>query len=395
MEWRSNSASTRNVTTLVAICVLSLFVALATTMAPRGVRNLAISRTAAAAVEYGTKEKVPPDDTQEQGQNHTLPPADTIFREDSTGLSVISDASTNNSTSDQETLTLQNLESLLDPSDTVTTKLTNEGKIDWSYYDTMHLYHTRKAGGSSLFTWAKLVAKKHNLTVNQQEGTVYDRHDYMGGGPKVFVFTSLRPPVERAISSYEYDGLQTSNKNSEGVQNAPTLQEFVEKANDANNGVNGGKNQRGVWRKKLWQEGGESVAGRTPVRLNRKKGRKNRGFMNVQRGWIWRCATECYSKWFGGWPKSVPDTQNALLQLDTLEIVWMNNYQNPDYMKWLLRRWDAEDIPMVHKRKTANRVKRNFTDTEMTLLHSSNRNDELLYEALRKKWSRVTDIPLK
>ena len=362
---------------------------------------MAISRTAAAApapaeAEYETNEEFPSDDIQEQVKNHTLPPADIVFREDATELSVISDASINiNSTSDPEIFKLQDLEALLDPSDTVTTKLTDEGKIDWSYYDTMHLYHTRKAGGSSLFTWAKLVAKKHNLTVNQQEGTVYDRHDYMGGGPKVFVFTSLRPPVERVISSYEYDGLQTSNTNGEGIQNSPTLQEFVEKANDANNGVNGGKNERGVWRKKLWQEDGESVAGRQPVRLNRKKGRKNRGFMNVKRGWVWRCATECYSKWFGGWPKSVPDTQNAALQLDTLEIVWMNNYQNPDYMKWLLHRWGAEDIPMVHKRKTANRVKQNFTDTEMMLLHSSNQNDKLLYEALRKKWSRVTDIPLK
>ena len=278
-------------------------------------------------------------------------------------------------------LTLEALESLLDRADFVTTKLTDDGRIDWSYYDSMQLYHTRKAGGSSLFVWAKDVAKKHNLTVNQQEGTTYDPHDFMGR--KVFVFTSLRPPVDRVISSFEYDGLQTSKLSSKGNHNTTTLQEFFDRANDVNNGVNGGKNQRYVWR--------DGLMGRR----NHKRGKKRTRSVKVKRGWIWRCASNCYSKWFGGWPKPIPDTRTAVQRLDALEIVWMNNYQNPDYMKWFLHRWDAEDIPMIHRRKTANSVKQNFTDTEMNLLHTSNRNDRLLYEALREKWSRLTNIALK
>jgi len=297
-------------------------------------------------------------------------------------------------TASDEYVQLKDLESLLNPADLVPTKLTENGCIDWSYYNHMMLYHTRKAGGSSLYVWAKQVAKKHNLTIHQQEGTTYDPHDAMGR--KTFVFTSLRPPVERAVSSYEYDWLQTSHHRNEKGQNntidsnesntttSTTLREFFDHANNVNNGVNGTRNQRNVRRK--------SIMG-----IQKRNNRKRGGDANkLTRGWIWACATNCYSKWFGGWPKplNVPDTKAAVQHLDGLEIVWMSNYQNLDYMKWFLHRWDAEDIPMVHKRKTANRVKQNFTEAEMNLLLTSNRNDRLLYEALRKKWSRVTNISL-
>jgi len=276
-------------------------------------------------------------------------------------------------------------------------KMTPDGtQIDWTQYDHVVLYHTRKAGGSSLYVWAKRVAQKHNLTISQQEGTCYDPSGWQNK-PRVLVFTSLRPPVDRIISSYEYDGLQSAKKKM-GANYTLSLQTFVDLANDANDGRDGRRNQRNVWRSTGAQMPQQNKKKATRNNRGRKKPQTRRSSTDVQvmQGWVWRCATQCYSKWFGGWPQPdlVPDTKTAVQRLDDLEIVWMNNYQNPAYMKWFLHRWDAEDIPMVHKRKTKPHTKQNYTHDELNLLHSSNRKDELLYEALRTKWSRFTEISL-
>jgi hypothetical protein len=102
--------------------------------------------------------------------------------------------------------------------------------------------------------------------------------------------------------------------------------------------------------------------------------------------------------WGGGWPKAdlQPDTKTDTKNLDQLEIVGMNSLNDEDYVKWLLHRCDATDIPMLHyNRKTANRVRQNYVQEEVDLLHASNLKDKLLYEALKKKWSKITQHRLQ
>jgi hypothetical protein len=72
----------------------------------------------------------------------------------------------------------------------------------------------------------------------------------------------------------------------------------------------------------------------------------------VPRGWIWICASSCYRKWFGEWPKAdlQLDRKTATKNLDQLEIVWMNSLNDEDSVKWLLHRGNATDIPMLHYR---------------------------------------------
>jgi hypothetical protein len=81
-----------------------------------------------------------------------------------------------------ESLTLDDLESLKSLKDLTgaspsNVHLTPEGVIDWSQYDHIQLYHTRKAGGSILLMWAKRVALRHHLTFGHQEGTTFDPRD--------------------------------------------------------------------------------------------------------------------------------------------------------------------------------------------------------------------------
>jgi hypothetical protein len=98
--------------------------------------------------------------------------------------------------------------------------LSQDGVIDWTRYDHIQHFHTRKAGGSSLRMFGQRVARKHNLTFGQQEGTTYDPKQW---SDRDFVYTSLRPSVERAISGYEYDVLQLSKTN---ITHAISIDDF-------------------------------------------------------------------------------------------------------------------------------------------------------------------------
>lgn len=269
-------------------------------------------------------------------------------------------------------VTLPMLKSVL--STTVpTTKLTKKGQIDWSQYDGLIMYHTRKAGGSSLWTWAKEVAKKHGLFVRQVEGDTYDPTDPRYHRRRVLVFTILRPPVDRVISSYEYDGIQTWN-------HAPKkdFTEWVQHCQSANY-----KDKPGIW---------IPVPSKDERKIFRALHKPIPGFYI---GWLWLCASECYSKLFGGWPKSKPDPLQATKNLDNIEIVWMKNLKNPDYTQWLKHRFDAEDIDIIHKRATKAKEKKQYNDTEKALAASENVQDNILYQALLEKWTKMTNLPLQ
>jgi hypothetical protein len=81
--------------------------------------------------------------------------------------------------------------------------------------------------------------------------------------------------------------------------------------------------------------------------------------------------------------------------LDQLEIVWMNNLSDKAHEKWLLHRWNATEISIPNKRKRESWVRQNYTLEVMNLLHDGNWKDKLLYEALRNKWSKITQLQLQ
>jgi len=62
------------------------------------------------------------------------------------------------------------------------------------------LFHSRKAGGTSLHSWLR----KMGLQVKMAEGQAPPPGKY--SRPDTLMVTSLRDPVERAISSYNYEG---------------------------------------------------------------------------------------------------------------------------------------------------------------------------------------------
>lgn len=200
--------------------------------------------------------------------------------------------------------------------------------------------------------WVRAVAWKHNKTFTKDEGPVFDHEDWEKDDKRVLFVTSLRPPVDRVISSYTFD------QNQNGVNT--TLVEFVDSCEHYN-----------TKKKRLY--------------FDKQKEKK--------RGWIWICASECYGKWFGSWPtRSLKaNTEKAAETLNNYEIIWMKNLRNDEYMKWLLHRFNATDMPIKRKR-TTQLPKPNLTRSELNHLDDINRWDTFMYESLRKKWEGIVQL---
>jgi len=233
------------------------------------------------------------------------------------------------------------------------THLTAAGQIDWSRYDHVYYYHTRKAGGTSFASWVSALAKKNNKTYSRDEGFVVEGMAKAKKG-RVLRVTSLRDPVERAISSFNFDEHQRSH----GTSNA-TLSEFILRSAYMN---------------------------------EKKKPSKYDKRLQMNRGWIWSCAANCYSKWFGGvWPTvdCIPNVAAAVSVLNDFEIILFDNIKDDTYMQWLYERFNATDIPIRHKRATPQKQKRTVTKTEKKILKYLNEKDLELFHAMSTKWNKL------
>jgi hypothetical protein len=196
------------------------------------------------------------------------------------------------------------------------------------------------------------VAWKHNKTFSKDEGPVFDNKEWANDTRRVLFVTSLRPPVDRVISSYTFD------LDQHGVEK--TLTEF---ANDCE--LYNTKTKKFYFDKTMLKK----------------------------RGWIWVCASECYGKWFGSWPTPSlkANTEKAAENLNKYELIWMKNLRNEEYMNWLLHRFNATDTPIRTKR-TTNLPKPNLTQSELTHLDEINQWDTFMYETLRKKWEGIVKL---
>ena len=93
--------------------------------------------------------------------------------------------------------------------------------------DRILLHHTRKAGGTTMRMHMKKVAIQHQLPLIVREGLVVNDSEIQQ--PGTFTITSLREPVSRAFSSYQFEGAwpQTANSWFRAANPPLSLQEWA------------------------------------------------------------------------------------------------------------------------------------------------------------------------
>jgi len=170
-------------------------------------------------------------------------------------------------------------------------------------YDTIFFYHTRKSGGTTIRDWLKRVANKYDLQLIVKEGHVV--RDEIFNNHTVYI-TILRDPIERSISSYWFEGRwkQKCQGKCRTDDKALSLQE---------------------WTKFMGSRGTEKK--------------------------VWRCASECYCRWFGheeNIENKTYNVENALNRLNRFDLVLQTErMQDDDYLTSLQRLMNAEEIPFV------------------------------------------------
>jgi len=128
------------------------------------------------------------------------------------------------------------------------------------------LLHTRKAGGTSLRSWLL----EMGLQVKEVEGPVFRPGTY--SRPDTLMVTSLRDPVERAISSYNYEGRWG------GVRRIPYAQ----------------RNLSNSVTFRHWMNFTETSLRRT----NCQQMLRGKSKSTIIR--VWSCAQNCFTRWFSG-----------------------------------------------------------------------------------------------
>ena len=71
-------------------------------------------------------------------------------------------------------------------------------------YDRIVLYHTRKAGGTSMRTLMKAVAKWHRMPLEVYEGLIVNDTELLDD--RTFFVTHIREPIARVFSMHKFEG---------------------------------------------------------------------------------------------------------------------------------------------------------------------------------------------
>ncbi len=211
--------------------------------------------------------------------------------------------------------------------------------FNMSSYDSIFLYHTRKAGGSTMRRWLRRVANKHNLTLKVQEGYPLQESDFHNKSRTLYI-TTLRDPVERAISSYYFEGQWLEAGKNRTKESAIGFKTWTEIVNI-----------------------------------------KPRGRL------LWHCASDCYCKWFGSsgeggvWNRNVTNAMERLKHFDM--VLQTERLKEKNYTANLQILLSTKEIPIGHsnaKRAAWNAYE--VTESDLAFLEEINQNDRVLYAAV-------------
>jgi hypothetical protein len=214
--------------------------------------------------------------------------------------------------------------------------------FNMSRYTSIFFYHTRKAGGSTMRKWLKQVANKHNLTFVAKEGHLLQDDDFCNS---TLYVTILRDPVDRAISSYWFEGRWPQKERNRTDENSPLdLFNWTSQVNQQTRGKN-----------------------------------------------LWYCASDCYCKWFGSMNGGINvdynrNVTNALERLSRFDVVvQMERLKDNNYTSALQMVLNATELSVVPRNMGgSSHVHSNYTITKShsDCLAEMNRNDKALYETV-------------
>ncbi|CAB9507904.1 expressed unknown protein [Seminavis robusta] len=170
--------------------------------------------------------------------------------------------------------------------------------FDMSKYDAIHLYHVRKAGGSTIRKYLENVAKHHGLKYSVNEGYGYRGKQHRN---RTLMITMVRDPLARAESSYWFEGTVNAS-------NPHSFRDWVEKRKDYHE------------------------------------------FMADGRGYfVWQCASNCMTKWFSGTVPGNLTKAKHVLEHDFDLIIQQNRMDDPRYKRWISFLLDAPEVKLDHR----------------------------------------------
>jgi hypothetical protein len=183
----------------------------------------------------------------------------------------------------------------------------------------LYFAHTRKAGGTTLKKFFQYVARKKGWQFNSAEGRPSERPRR----PDKFYVTHLRRPVDRVLSSYKYEGRWSCHhmvfpkdypENTPLANNSQSLEDFIEEAYNVPDFA--------------------QCLTLPPGSKTKKK--------------LWKCARNCYLRWFGRDFNCLADAQQSYETARTKLmgynlVVITERMRDPTYVQGLLRMFFGND----------------------------------------------------
>ena len=161
---------------------------------------------------------------------------------------------------------------------------------NWHKYDKILLYHARKSGGTSLRFYLQPLAQQKKLEYEVIEGVTMSQ-DRVKKENELWV-TSIRHPIPRVLSSYQFEGRWAQYENKRLTNNSIPLNKWLPKIH----------------------------------KLDNKKTSR-----------MYACVSNCFTKWFGGWDKDHYDLDQvytfATERLNQFDLIIINELMgDPKYV---------------------------------------------------------------